>query len=146
MRYLLDVNVLIALLDRDHVHSDVAHSWWAGEDHNRFATCPLVENGAIRILSNPNYSSTAKFTAKQVIEKLGEFVKLFDHEFWSEDLSLRDDEVFLADKIYGPRQITDIYLLALANKNDGCLVTFDTGIPTSALVNSNPNSLDVLDT
>ncbi|MEQ1604663.1 MAG: TA system VapC family ribonuclease toxin [Pyrinomonadaceae bacterium] len=146
MRYLLDVNILVALIDPDHVHSDIAHGWWVAANHDQFATCPLTENGAVRILSNPNYSSTVKFTAQQVIEKLGEFADLYDHEFWPDDVSLRDGNVFMADKIYGSRQITDIYLLALAVKAGGCFITFDSGITTSAVVNVNSNSLVVLET
>ncbi|HQZ95725.1 MAG TPA: PIN domain-containing protein [Pyrinomonadaceae bacterium] len=145
MRYLLDVNVLVALIDPDHVHSDFAHGWWVTADH-QFATCPLTENGAIRILSNPNYSSTVKFTTKQVIERLSEFAELYDHEFWPDDISLRDSKLLVTDRIFGARQITDIYLLALAIKNGGCLITFDTGIPTSALANMKATSLVVLET
>ena len=145
MRYLLDVNLLVALIDPDHVHSNIAHRWWIETGKSGWASCPLTENGAIRILSNPNYSPTSKFTPKFLIGKLQGFVERYDHQFWPDDVSLRDENIFRTEMIFGPRQITDIYLLALAIKNDGCFVTFDTGIPTSAVVRVNANSLFVID-
>lgn len=50
---LLDVNVLIALLDNKHKHHALATSWlfeWliAG---NCWASCPITQNGCMRILS-----------------------------------------------------------------------------------------------
>lgn len=146
MRYLLDVNLLVALIDPDHTHSNAAHSWWGKTGKSGWASCPLTENGALRILSNPNYSLTAKFTFNFLIGKLQDFVERYDHEFWSDDVSLRDDSMFLTDLIYGPRQIADIYLVALAVKNKGCFVTFDTGIPTSAVANVKSDSLFVIET
>jgi len=145
MRYLLDVNLLVALIDPDHSHSSIAHSWWIETGKSGWASCPLTENGVIRILSNPNYSLTAKFTPKFLIEKLQGFVERYDHEFWPDDVSLRDEHIFMPELIYGPRQITDIYLFALAIKNNGCFVTFDTGIPTSAVASVNSSSLFVID-
>ena len=146
MRHLLDVNLLVALIDPDHAHTNAAHKWWVEIGKSGWASCPLTENGAIRILSNPNYSSTHRFTPKFLIGKLQGFVERYDHEFWSDDLSLRDENVFVTEMIYGPRQITDIYLLALATKHRGCFVTMDARIPTSAVANVKSNSLFVIDT
>lgn len=146
MRYLLDVNLIVALIDPDHVHSNVAHNWWIETGRSGWASCPLTENGAIRILSNPNYSSTYKFTPEFLIGMLQAFAERYDHEFWPDDVSLRDENVFVPEMIFGPRQITDIYLLALAIKHDGCFVTFDTGISTSAVANVISSSLFVIDT
>ena len=57
MRYLLDVNVLIALIDRYHIYHDLAHTWLAKNGPDGWATCAITENGLVRIVSNKNYSS-----------------------------------------------------------------------------------------
>ncbi len=54
-RYLLDVNVLIALIDANHVHHDRAHQWFAAEGVHAWATCATTENGLLRIVGNPRY-------------------------------------------------------------------------------------------
>ena len=133
MRALLDVNVLIALLDTDHAFHERAHDWWATQAKSGWASCPTAENGVVRILSHPGYGRTAHFTPQDLISRLRTFVSQTDHEFWPDDLSLRDEEVFLADRIHGSRQLTDLYLLALAGKHGGMLATFDQGIPISAV-------------
>jgi len=55
MRALLDVNVLIALLDRDHIHHPVASDWLLANIHTGWASCPLTQNGCIRIMAQPGY-------------------------------------------------------------------------------------------
>src|SRR5437660_5400098 len=102
MRSLLAVNLLVALIDPDYLHSNIAHRWWVEYGNAGWASCPITENGAIRILSNPNYSHAAKFIPKFVIGKLEEFVERYDHEFWPDDVSLRDENLFATELIYGP--------------------------------------------
>jgi toxin-antitoxin system PIN domain toxin len=133
MRTLLDVNVMIALLDPDHVFHERAHEWWAANSESGWASCPLTENGVVRIMSNPNYSAKTQFAPEELIERLREFAKNSDHEFWPDDISLRDAKVFAADRILSSRLITDIYLLALATKHKGRMVTFDQGISLLAV-------------
>ena len=53
--YLLDVNVLIALIDPAHVQHDAAHHWFAETGSASWATCPLTENGLLRIVGHPRY-------------------------------------------------------------------------------------------
>ncbi len=55
MRALLDVNVLIALLDQDHIFHEVAMGWLETEIRHGWASCPITQNGCIRIMSNPGY-------------------------------------------------------------------------------------------
>jgi predicted nucleic acid-binding protein len=55
---LLDVNVLVALFDPDHVHHEVAHDWFADNGPRGWATCPLTESGFVRVVSNPSYGTT----------------------------------------------------------------------------------------
>ncbi len=144
MRALLDVNVVIALLDPDHAFHERAHGWWATHAASGWASCPIVENGVVRIVSHPGYSHGARFTPGDLISRLRSFAKQTDHEFWPDDISLRDDKQFAAERIHSSRQITDLYLLALASKHGGRLATFDTGIPISAVCAAKAANLCVI--
>ena len=135
MRALFDVNVIIALLDPDHAFHERAHDWWANNDRHGWASCPLTENGVVRIMSNPNYSHKTKYHPSDLINRLAAFAKNSDYEFWPDNLSLRDGKKFAAERIHSSRQLTDLYLLALAVENNGRLVTFDHSIPTSCVHN-----------
>ena len=130
---MLDINVLIALLDPDHVFHVRAHAWWKGHAKSGWASCPLTENGLVRIMSNPAYSRAAKFQPGDLIGRLDLFASQTDHEFWPDDLSLRDKYVFARDRLHASRAITDVYLLALAVKHQGSLATFDHAIPVSVV-------------
>ncbi|CAN5583111.1 type II toxin-antitoxin system VapC family toxin [soil metagenome] len=143
MRALFDVNFIIALLDPDHVHSERAHDWWAANRSLGWASCPIAENGVVRILSNPNYSSNLRLTPNDIIGLLRGFVIDSDHEFWPDDISLRDDKIFHSDRIHGSGQLTALYLLALATRNNGRLVTFARGIALSAVNGAKTQNLCV---
>jgi toxin-antitoxin system PIN domain toxin len=144
MRALFDVNVVIALFDSNHVFHERAHIWFADNGENGWASCPLTENGVIRVMSNPNYSKQIQLTSSDLIGRLSLFTKQTDHEFWSDDISIRDDEYFAIERIHGTKQLTDIYLLALAKRHGGRLVTFDQGIPLSAVIGARAEHLTVV--
>ena len=144
MRSILDVNVVIALLDPDHAFHERAHAWWAAHEQAGWATCPMTENGVVRIMSHPGYSVTTHFTAGELIGRLRTFVEHTDHEFWSDEVSIRDATAIVADRIHGGRQITDLYLLALAVRHRGRLATFDQSIPISAVPAATPTDLIVV--
>jgi uncharacterized protein len=131
VRALLDVNVLIALLDSDHAAHDSAMKWFAKNAREGWASCPITQNGCIRVMSNPGYPSP--LPAQAVIERLAEACRQDIHEFWSDEVSLLDPHIADTTRIHGPRQLTDIYLLALAVHYEGRLVTFDAGIPLTAV-------------
>jgi toxin-antitoxin system PIN domain toxin len=139
---LLDVNVLIALFDPDHIHHEPAHVWLADHRSEGWATCPLTENGVVRILSNPAYSATAERPAR-VVERLGAFRASGDHVFWPDDVSLCDPAAF--HLTVGHRRLTDVYLLALARAHGGRLVTFDRSIPVAAVRGARAEHLLVVD-
>ena len=141
MRGLLDVNVIIALLDPDHAFHERAHAWWAANGKRGWASCPLTENGVVRIMSHPGYSQVMRFTPGELIALLRQFEAESDHEFWADELSLCDEKIFVAERIHGSRQLTDVYLLALAVANQGRLVTFDHGIPLSGVQNARAENL-----
>jgi hypothetical protein len=131
LRALLDLNVLIAMFDEEHIHYQGAHRWWAANRADGWASCPLTQNGFVRILSQPSYSKPISVT--DALALLGRATVQDDHIFWSDDISLTDARLFDQIHILGPRQLTDIYLLALAVKNGGRLATFDRGIPLAAV-------------
>jgi uncharacterized protein len=142
VRALLDVNVLIALLDSDHVSHDSAINWFAKHGQQGWASCPITQNGCIRILSNPAYPNPLPVQA--VIEHLAEACRQDIHEFWPDEHSLLDPDVVDSTRIHGPRQLTDIYLLALAVQHEGRLVTFDAGIPLAAVRKATTQQLLIL--
>jgi toxin-antitoxin system PIN domain toxin len=129
---LLDVNVLVALFDPDHVHHDAAHHWFAGARAAGWATCPLTENGLVRILSHPAYSGTTE-TTDSVVRRLKAFCASGQHSFWEDTLSIRDERIFKRPLPVSHRQLTDAYLLGLAKSRAGRLASFDRRIPLGAV-------------
>jgi len=142
MRSLLDVNVLIALLDRQHAAHARAHRWLAGNLSDGWASCPLTENGCLRIITNPRYP--APVTAAEILAKLDAAKASGHHEFWPDDLSVTDAATFQRSEFRSHHQVTDLYLLALAVKRGGRLVTFDQRIPLSAIIGVKADQLVVL--
>jgi len=95
-------------------------------------------------MSGSNYDSRRRFPIKDVFDQLSEFIKNTRHEFWTDEISILDDALFDLNRVHGPKQLTDLYLLALATKNKGRLVTLDQGIPLSAVKNAKSVNLVVL--
>jgi uncharacterized protein len=131
MRALLDVNVLIALLDGDHSMHSRATQWFAAEAVRGWASCPITQNGCLRIMSHSGYPNS--LPVKAIIERLGEASSGPLHEFWPDEISMLDPMIVDAARIHGPRQITDVYLLALAVRRGGRFVTFDESIAVEAV-------------
>jgi toxin-antitoxin system PIN domain toxin len=131
VRALLDVNVLLALFDSEHAHHARARAWWVQNRDRGWASCPLTQNGFIRIMSSPGYPRP--LIVADALSVLGAQVALPGHTFWPDDVSVFDATLFHHDRILGPRQLTDIYLLALAMKHGGRLATLDRAIPAGAV-------------
>jgi len=142
MRALLDVNVLIALLDADHSLHATATQWFAANAKDGWASCPITQNGCVRVMSNPAYPNPLPVSA--LVERLAEAASHELHEFWPDDASLLDSSVVDPARIHGPRQLTDVYLLALAAGRRGRLVTFDKGIPLEAAPKAQRKNLLVI--
>jgi toxin-antitoxin system PIN domain toxin len=142
MRALLDVNVLIALLDSDHTSHAVALMWFAKHAREGWASSPITQNGCVRIMSNPSYPNALPIQA--VMKRLADACEEDVHEFWSDEVSLLNPNVVDSTRIHGPRQLTDIYLLALAVEQEGRLVTFDTGVPLAVVRKATADNLVVL--
>lgn len=143
MTVLLDVNVLIALFDAEHIHHETAHEWFGRPSRGRWSTCPLTENGFVRIVANPGYPGR-RTTVADAAGRLRLFCRTDDHVFWPDSLSLRDRERITAGSIRGYRQITDAYLLALAVHNGGVLATFDDSIPIASVPGAHEESIVLL--
>lgn len=139
MRALLDVNVLIALLDADHAHHATATAWLAAHGGDGWASCPLTQNGCIRILSQPAYPHP--LPAAAVAERLAAATATRYHAFWPDAISVLDAKRIAWSSVLGGRQLTDAYLLALAVANKGRLVTLDRGVPLAAVPGAAPRHL-----
>lgn len=140
---LLDVNVLVALFDPDHVHHDLAHDWFADQKAEGWSTCPVTENGFVRVLTNPSYASPPNRPA-EVVASLQAFRLSGGHHFWPDAASLADRSIFNPAYIRGHRQVTDIYLLGLAKLTGGRLATFDRTIPLAAVKGAAKSTLLVI--
>jgi len=130
--FLLDVNVLIALIDPTHVAHDAAHRWFAETGSASWATCPLTENGVIRILGHPQYPNSAGSPAA-VAPIVTRLRALAGHVFWKDELSLVASDLVDINEIMTPHHVTDTYLLAMAVANQGWLATFDRRLSTRAV-------------
>ncbi len=142
MRALLDINVLLALLDADHVDHQRAQEWISREIHHGWASCALTQNGFVRIISQPKYPSPV--SPFEGVERLRRATSMEYHEFWLCSISLLEDRRINSSHIHGPRQVTDVYLLALAVEHGGRFVTFDRSIPLSAAPGATPEHLVVV--
>jgi toxin-antitoxin system PIN domain toxin len=142
MRALLDVNALLALVDPTHVHHPVVRAWWSANHPHGWASCPLTENGFLRIITQPRYS--VPLSMGSAMDVLRTAFSQGDHMFWPDDISIGDQDIFNPENILGPKQITDIYLLALAVRNRGRLVTLDRSISTTAVRDATQANLIVL--
>ncbi len=143
MRHLLDVNVWVALLDEAHVHHAQALGFML-KRKVKIATCPLVENGVIRVLNLPGYSKHGPVGFQAVQQKLQQICADIDHEFWPDSVSLRDEKRVNWSRVLGHNQITDVYLLALAVANAGCLVTLDHRVALSTVHGATAGNLMLL--
>lgn len=139
---LLDVNVLVALFDPDHVHHEAAHRWFGKRRIHGWASCPVTENAVVRILSTAAYADPPE-TPANVIARLQQFCASGNHEFWPADFTIRDlrsvEGHALANK-----QITDVYLLALVRHRNGRLATFDRSIPLDGADGATSSHLEII--
>ena len=128
------MNALIALVDRDHVGHSAITRWFRRNHRAGWATCPLTENGVVRVLSQAAYPSGRR-TPAEIVEVLDAVKAAFaqSHEFWSDDISLTDSAVFDPALIAGSNQVTDAYLLGLVAQRTAKLVSFDRTLPWQAI-------------
>lgn len=142
MRALLDVNVLIALLDADHVSHQSALHWFSTHATLGWASCAITQNGCLRIMSSPGYPNARP--VHEVAARLRDATSQSVHEFWTDDVSILDQRLIDATRIHSQRQLTDTYLLALAVSHKGRLVTFDQSIALDTVTGASASHLVVL--
>lgn len=140
MRALLDVNVLLALFDEDHVHHDLARDWLLAHATDGWSSCPITENGFVRVVSQPAYPGS--ISASTAMDMLDAARIRPTHEFWPADVSLLD--TVTRTLVHGPKQLTDLYLLALAVHHGGRFVTFDDRVHVGAVPAATTGDLVVL--
>ena len=128
--YLLDVNLLLALSDPVHEHHEMAHRWFGEHGQAAWATCPITENGFVRVASHPKYPNRPG-DSSVVLAILRRFCAAEGHHFWAEDVSLRD--MLEPGSVVTPAQVTDVFLLGLAAHAGGKLATLDQRIPAAAV-------------
>lgn len=129
--FLLDVNVLVALLWEEAEAHAAAREWFASNARKGWATCPFTQAGFVRIVSNTAMLRHAVRPA-QALEVLQENLKHASHEFWHDDLTIIDAVAPFRQQLSGHQQITDAYLLGVAAKHKGRFVTFDKAIAALA--------------
>jgi toxin-antitoxin system PIN domain toxin len=140
---LLDVSVLVALFHAAHIHHDVAHEWLTDQGKSAWASCPLTENGLLRILSHPARVDPY-VPLPDLLQRFNTFCEHSNHQFWTDDLSFRDAHRFNMSAIHGHQQLTDVYLLGLAVEHDARFVTFDAHIPLTAVKGARKKHLEAL--
>ncbi len=141
-RALLDVNVLIALLDADHLHHARAAAWLAQNISAGWASCAVTQNGCVRIMSQPGYPNA--LPTARVAQRLREATETAHHLFVPGDLSLLDTGRFDAEQLLGHRQVTDAWLLGVAVAHGLSFVTFDAAMPMRVVRGAGPGHLVVL--
>lgn len=142
MRSLLDVNVLLALLDIDHVDHLRARHWLTDNIAGGWASCALTQNGFVRILSQPRYPNPVPVA--EAMGLLARATETAHHEYWPCSTSLLDLGLVDSKHLLGYRQVTDVYLLALATEHGGQFVTFDRGVSLQAVSRATEQNLLVL--
>jgi uncharacterized protein len=140
---LLDVNVLVALFQPEHVHHELAHDWFAEHRQAGWATCPITETGVVRLLANPRFHAGGIAVAA-VVERLRRLQSDEAHQWWDANISIGDANLFRLTEIRGHRQVTDVYLAGLAHSRGGKLVTFDRAVSWSAIAGAKPSLVEVL--
>ncbi len=126
-RYLLDLNALISLADPDHLHYQAMQKWFDTFGKEDWGVCPLTEAGFVRVMTNPAYRGATR-TVAQTNAILAGFTRHPGYRYWP----ISDQWAVLtapfSARLFGHQQVTDAYLLGLAVKEKGVLVTFDRGI------------------
>lgn len=139
--FLLDVNVVIALIDPSHVHHDRAHAWFASSGRTDWLSCPMTENAVVRVVSHPRYSNSQP--PPVVMDSLHSLAAVGHHRFIPDMISILDRRIVDRTALLSSGQVTDTYLLALAKHHQASLATFDTRLVSTAVRSSTDHLLHV---
>ncbi len=116
--------------------------WLDAHSKAGWASTPLTQNGCLRIMSQPAYSNPQ--TMNLLVQMLQSSTASSLQLLWADDISILDNQLFRHTHIHSHKQLTDLYLLGLAVRHQGCLVTFDRRMPLSAVHGAQPEHLVVL--
>ncbi len=125
--FLLDANVLIALAWPEHEAHERVGRWFSKHSRAGWATCPITQSALVRILSNPAFSPAA-LSVSNALSVLEANVKLPEHHFWPDDISLLEAVSKVGKRATGHQQVTDLYLVGLAVRHRGKVATMDRGM------------------
>ncbi len=142
MRALLDVNVLIALHDQDHINHSLVSRWFQTEAKQGWASCPITQNGFLRIMSQSGYSNPLPIAMLSGV--LARSTQSPFHQFWPDAISAVDEQLFAIASLASSRQLTDAYLLALAIHHHGRFVTLDQTVASMSVKSFSPDRLVVI--
>jgi toxin-antitoxin system PIN domain toxin len=126
---LLDTNVLLALAWPNHQHHAKAHAWFAAHAKRGWATCAFTQLGFVRLSSNPAYSRDA-VSPQDAAALLQQWTRHKAHHFWNSPAA---DSPAIYLHALGHQQVNDAWLVEVARKNKGRLVTLDTHLSAHAL-------------
>jgi toxin-antitoxin system PIN domain toxin len=125
VKYLADVNILIALMDEDHIHHKLVMKWFYASDKDEFGVCAFTEAGFLRVTTNPKAGPHSMEAAMDALASLKSHA---GYRFWPIAEGWASLVEPFCERVFGHQQITDAYLLGLAVKEDGVLVTMDKAI------------------
>jgi toxin-antitoxin system PIN domain toxin len=129
--FLLDVNVLIALVREDHVAHKSVKRWFKHTGGNHWATCAMTQASFVRIVSNPRFAEPS-LDISEGLEMLRTVTKLPGHRFWTMDVDFVEAVEPFAERLFGHQQVSDAYLLGLSARKKGRLATLDRAIKALA--------------
>lgn len=140
---LLDINVLIARADPAHSHHQRAVAWMAALRETSIATCPITENGFLRIYGNPVYPG-GPGSPEAACQLLAAIRRMPRHVFLPDDVSLDDPSLVPTLNGANHQQLTDLYLLGLAVRHSAVFATFDRRIDPAWVIGG-PERLLLID-
>ena len=128
MRYLLDVNALVALGIFHHKFHDRVNVWITSQRDAQWLTCSITDLGFARVVAQvPDYG----FTVQQARTLL---LGLKNSKLQLTFLPDGNDISLLPAWVKTPKQTTDGHLVELAKANGAVLATLDKGIPGAFLI------------
>ncbi len=123
--YLLDVNVLSALVLGDHPQNGMVRRWFGNTGGTAWGTCVLTEAGFLRVMTNPRAAGQSMEASREALAIMGRHPR---HRFWPMTESCETLTAPFSDRLFGHQQLADALLLGLAVRENGILVTMDRGI------------------
>ena len=120
--YLLDINVLVALIDDSHTHHLLAVQWFDTIKGQKWGVCAFTEAGFLRVMTRP---TTGILTVREATEALDHLSLQPGYQYWPLSAGWALAAAPFAARVFGHQQITDTLLLGLAVQKDGVFVTLD---------------------